>query len=52
VSPALIEFPQMIVAPGLVAIIWSGLFDRFEPLDVRKMMTAHVKLLFAPRSAA
>ena len=52
VAPALVEFPQMLVAPGLVAIIWTGLFDRFEPLDVRKMMMAHVKLLFAPRSAA
>jgi AcrR family transcriptional regulator len=51
VPAALIEFPQLIAAPGLVAIIWSGLFDRFEPLDVRKMMTAHVELLFAPRRA-
>ena len=52
VPKALIEFPQLIAAPGLVAIIWSGLFDRFEPLDVRKMMTAHIELLFAPRRAA
>lgn len=51
VPEALIEFPQLIAAPGLVAIIWSGLFDRFDPLDVRKMMTAHVELLFAPRRA-
>jgi AcrR family transcriptional regulator len=51
VPEALIEFPQLIAAPGLVAVIWSGLFDRFEPLDVHKMMTAHVELLFAPRRA-
>ena len=56
VPQALIEFPQLIAASGVMAIIWSGLFDRFEPLDVRKMMTAHVDLLFAtqrvaPRSA-
>lgn len=49
VPAALIEFPQLIAAPGLIAIIWSGLFERFEPLDVRNMMTAHVKLLFTPR---
>jgi AcrR family transcriptional regulator len=49
--PALVDFPQIIAAPGLVAIIWSGLFERFEPLDVRKMMKVHLKLLFAPRSA-
>ena len=48
---ALVEFPQIIAAPGLVAIIWSGLFERFEPLDVRAMMQAHVALLFAPGRA-
>ena len=51
VPAALIEFPQLIAAPGLVAIIWSGLFERYDPLDVRKMMTAHVELLFAQRKA-
>ena len=51
-TPAgLAEFPQIIAAPGLVAVIWSGLFERFEPLDVRKMMKTHVDLLFAPRRA-
>src|SRR5215510_2580849 len=49
VPDALADFPQIIAAPGLVAIIWSGLFERFEPLDVRKMMKTHVELLFAPR---
>ena len=51
VPEALAEFPQIVAAPGLVAIIWSGLFERFEPLDVRKMMKTHLELLFAPRSA-
>ncbi len=51
VPAALAEFPQIIAAPGLVAIIWSGLFERFEPLDVRAMMQAHVALLFAPGRA-
>jgi AcrR family transcriptional regulator len=51
VPEALVDFPQIIAAPGLVAIIWSGLFERFEPLDVRKMMQAHIELLFAPRRA-
>jgi AcrR family transcriptional regulator len=50
-APAgLVDFPQIIAAPGLVAIIWSGLFERFEPLDVRAMMKTHLALLFAPRS--
>jgi AcrR family transcriptional regulator len=50
VPERLADFPQIIAAPGLVAIIWNGLFERFEPLDVRKMMKTHIELLFAPRS--
>jgi AcrR family transcriptional regulator len=42
----LIRFPQLIVAPGMVAIIWSGLFERFAPLDVGAMMRAHIAMLF------
>jgi AcrR family transcriptional regulator len=50
-APAgLVDFPQIVAAPGLVAIVWSGLFERFEPLDVRAMMKTHLALLFAPRS--
>jgi len=48
---ALASFPQLLVAPGLVAIIWSGLFERFSPLDVRELMRAHLDLLFGERSA-
>ncbi|HZP71552.1 MAG TPA: TetR/AcrR family transcriptional regulator [Pseudolabrys sp.] len=49
VPEGLADFPQIIAAPGLVAIVWNGLFERFEPLDVRKMMRTHLELLFAPR---
>ena len=49
VPPGLVDFPQLIAASGLVAVIWSGLFDRFEPLDVRAMMKTHVELLFGSR---
>lgn len=49
VPEGLAEFPQIIAAPGLIAIIWSGLFERFEPLDVRKMMKTHLDLLFSVR---
>lgn len=45
VSPALVQFPQILVAPGIVAIFWEGLFDRFEPLDVRALMKAHLQLV-------
>jgi AcrR family transcriptional regulator len=45
-NEALIQFPQLIGSPGIVAIIWSGLFERLEPLDVRALMRAHLDLLF------
>jgi AcrR family transcriptional regulator len=45
VDDTLVRFPQLIIAPGMVAIIWSGLFDRFEPLDVAAMMRAHIGVL-------
>lgn len=51
-APAgLVDYPQIVAAPGLIAIVWSGLFERFEPLDVRAMMKTHLELLFAPRNA-
>jgi AcrR family transcriptional regulator len=49
---ALARFPQLLVAPGLMAIIWSGLFERFAPLDVRELMRAHLELLFGERTVA
>ena len=43
---ALARFPQLIVAPMLVGIMWHGLFDKFDPLDVNAMVRAHVNILF------
>src|SRR5689334_19665299 len=40
----LADYPQIIAAPGVVAIIWSGLFERFEPIDVRAMMKTHLEM--------
>jgi AcrR family transcriptional regulator len=50
-SDAIIAFPQLIGAPGIVAIIWSAMFDRHDPLDVRALMRAHLDLLFGERKA-
>jgi AcrR family transcriptional regulator len=47
---AAIRFPQLVGAPAVVAILWSSLFDRFEPLDVRAFMHAHLDLLFEERA--
>jgi AcrR family transcriptional regulator len=45
-SDALARFPQLLVAPALLAIVWSALFGRFAPLDIRALMRAHLEVLF------
>ena len=45
----LIRFPQMLGAVAVMAVIWSGLFERFEPLDVSGLMHAYLDLLL-PRT--
>jgi len=45
-SDALARFPQLLVAPALVAIVWNGMFERLAPLDVRELMRAHIDLIF------
>jgi len=47
----LLKFPQLIVTPGLFAIIWSGLFDRFDPVDVRALMRAQLDFIFGKERA-
>jgi hypothetical protein len=49
---ALARFPQLLVAPALMAILWNGLFGRFEPLDVGALMRAHLELLFDDRGTS
>jgi AcrR family transcriptional regulator len=51
-SDALVRFPMLLGAPGIIAIVWSGLFERFEPLDVRAMMRAYFNNLFGAGRAA
>jgi AcrR family transcriptional regulator len=50
-SDALARFPQLLIAPALVAVVWNALFERFAPLDVRELLGAHIELLFGRRSA-
>jgi len=44
---ALIRFPQLIGAGFIVAVVWHGLFERFEPLDVAALVRAYFDRLFA-----
>jgi len=48
---ALVRFPQLIGAPAILAIVWNGLFERFEPIEVRALMHAHLDLLFGKERA-
>jgi AcrR family transcriptional regulator len=44
-SDELVRFPQLAIAPGIVALVWLNLFEHLEPLDVEGMFDAHVALL-------
>jgi len=45
------RFPQIVVAPAIVAIVWKSLFDRHAPLDANEMLRVHLDLIFGQRSA-
>jgi AcrR family transcriptional regulator len=40
-----VAFPQLLGAPVLVAIVWTSLFEKQAPLDVRAMLQAHLDIL-------
>jgi AcrR family transcriptional regulator len=42
---ALMQFPQLVIAPALMAVVWRGLFGRLAPLDVESLLAAHVDLI-------
>ena len=44
-SEAPARFPQLIVAPLLVAVLWDGLFASIDPLDVDALLRAHRQVL-------
>jgi hypothetical protein len=44
-SDELVRFPQLAIAPGIVALLWTNLFQRLDPLDVEAMFEAHLALL-------
>jgi AcrR family transcriptional regulator len=46
-NDSLARFPQLIVAPMLVGIMWHAMFEKFESLDIDAMARAHIDILFA-----
>jgi AcrR family transcriptional regulator len=45
----LAQFPQIMVAPALIAVIWQSLFSRHAPLDAIEMFRVHLDLIFGER---
>jgi AcrR family transcriptional regulator len=45
----LAQFPQILIAPAMVAIIWQSLFSRHAPLDANEMFRVHLDLIFGER---
>jgi AcrR family transcriptional regulator len=43
------RFPQIVVAPAMIAVIWQGLFGRHSPLDATEMLRVHLDLIFGER---
>lgn len=44
---SLLEFPQLVIAPFLLAVIWRGAFERQAPLDIQGLLDAHLETLLA-----
>ena len=51
-NDALIRFPHLMIAPLMLSIVWSGLFERFAPLDVPGLAKAHLDLIFGKEGAS
>jgi AcrR family transcriptional regulator len=49
-NQALLGFPQIVVAPAMVAVIWQGLFGKHAPLDAMAMLKVHIDLIFGQGS--
>jgi hypothetical protein len=45
----LARFPQILVAPVIVAVIWQSLFSKHAPLDAHEMFRVHLDLIFGER---
>jgi AcrR family transcriptional regulator len=48
-NPALRDYPQLVVAPAMLAVIWQGLFGKHAPLEPLAMLRVHIDLIFGER---
>ena len=42
---ALVDFPQLLIAPAAVAVIWRSLFERHHHLDTDALLATHINLI-------
>lgn len=47
-APAIAGVPQIVASPLILSIVWGSLFDRFEPLDTKKLFASFLDTLFLP----
>jgi AcrR family transcriptional regulator len=45
-NPAMAKYPQLIMAPIILTVIWQGMFSQLVPADVSEMIKVHFDLLF------
>src|SRR6201991_4842071 len=45
----LARYPQILIAPAMIAVIWQSLFARHAPLDAQEMLRVHLDLIFGER---
>jgi len=48
-EPKLAQYPQLLVAPMMIAVLWKSLFERHAPLDAEAMLQTHLDLIFGAR---
>lgn len=51
------EYPQLLIAPALLSMIWKTLFQKHMPIDTDKLLDTHIDLILraikvAPREMA
>ena len=44
-NDTLVKFPQLLIAPMLFGVIWTGLFERFHHIDLARMTQAYFEQL-------
>ncbi len=40
------DLPMIVLAPAIMAMVWTMTFDRFDPVAAERFMAAHIDLVF------